>query len=523
MLHSSKRTDNIQAEGIQGDDLIRQDVFACNCVYCDDSSAALYSHRSLEIGIVVNGYGIHKILGQAIPCKTGDVYILNSNVPHRYFSVNDSEELTVRRLLFYPKDWLMGAFAQENSTKFCYGVFSETSVSASAILTRRTLEKINSMCDAIMAEQSEKKSEWHSAVQSYLSLILITLERYINRTIKNIPKTDITTWNTVSAVIALMNENYGDPNMTLEYIAGSFYISKSHLSRLFKRVTGETFSEHLRKIRLSAACSLLADTDMTVEEIVKACGMRDVTSFYNSFSRHTGLTPNQYRKKHYKGDPETNILTDISENLQKGRAASVKELVQQAIDEGYQLSEILEDGLLNGMSIVGEKFKNNEIFVPEVLVATRAMNMGVSLLKPLLVTEGVASAGKVCIGTVQGDLHDIGKNLAKMMMEGKGLEVIDLGTDVAPETFVNTAIEQGCQVICCSALLTTTISVMADVVKAAEKAGIRDKVKIMIGGAPVSEAYCREIGADCYREDATSGAETALELCKQVLASGEHL
>jgi len=142
------------------------------------------------------------------------------------------------------------------------------------------------------------------------------------------------------------------------------------------------------------------------------------------------------------------------------------------------------------------------------------MNMGVQILKPLLVEDGVQATGKVCIGTVQGDLHDIGKNLVKMMMEGKGLEVVDLGTDVAPETFVQTAIEQGCQVICCSALLTTTMEVMAEVVKCAQKAGIRDTVKIMVGGAPVTDAYCRMIGADVYTADAASAADAAVELCK---------
>jgi methylmalonyl-CoA mutase cobalamin-binding domain/chain len=188
--------------------------------------------------------------------------------------------------------------------------------------------------------------------------------------------------------------------------------------------------------------------------------------------------------------------------------------VAQAIDEGVAPQEILAQGLIDGMGIIGEKFKNNEVFVPEVLVAARAMNQGVELLKPLLVDAGVESAGKVCLGTVQGDLHDIGKNLVKMMMEGKGLEVIDLGTDVAPETFVQAAIDNGCQVICCSALLTTTMGVMADVVRAAEKAGIRDKVKIMVGGAPVNEAFCREIGADCYTVDAASAADAAVAFCK---------
>lgn len=206
-------------------------------------------------------------------------------------------------------------------------------------------------------------------------------------------------------------------------------------------------------------------------------------------------------------------LHEISVQLQAGKAKIVKGLVQQAIDEGISAQRILEEGLLDGMNIVGEKFKNNEIFVPEVLIAARAMNQGANLLKPLLAQEGAQATGRVCIGTVKGDLHDIGKNLVKMMMEGKGLEVVDLGTDVAPEVFVKAAQEQGCQVICCSALLTTTMGVMADVVKAVEAAGIRSQVKIMVGGAPVTDAFCQQIGADAYTPDATSAAEKAVAYC----------
>ena len=209
------------------------------------------------------------------------------------------------------------------------------------------------------------------------------------------------------------------------------------------------------------------------------------------------------------------ILEEISQKLQAGRARDVKALVQQAVDQGIPAQEILEKGLVDGMNVIGEKFKNNEVFVPEVLVAARAMNKGAQLLKPLLVAEGVKASGKVCIGTVQGDLHDIGKNLVKLMFEGKGLEVIDLGTDVAPETFVETAKIEGCQIIACSALLTTTMGVMADVVKAAEAAGIRDKVKIMIGGAPITEAFCKEVGADYYTSDAARCADVAAEICNQ--------
>ena len=207
-------------------------------------------------------------------------------------------------------------------------------------------------------------------------------------------------------------------------------------------------------------------------------------------------------------------LHEISVQLQAGKAKIVKTLVQQAIDEGIPAQQILEEGLLDGMNVIGEKFKNNEVFVPEVLVAARAMSMGAALLKPLLAAEGVKASGRVCIGTVKGDLHDIGKNLVKMMLEGKGMEVIDLGTDVSAEAFVQAAKEQNCQIICCSALLTTTMNVMGEVVKAAEAAGIRDQVKIKVGGAPVTEAFCQQIGADAYTSDAASAADKAVEFCQ---------
>ena len=208
------------------------------------------------------------------------------------------------------------------------------------------------------------------------------------------------------------------------------------------------------------------------------------------------------------------ILNEISLALQKGNRKSVTELVNKALAEGILAADILDNGLLAGMNEIGEKFKNNEVYVPEVLISARAMKAGVEIIKPLLIEGGVQAKGKVCIGTVQGDLHDIGKNLVKMMLEGKGLEVIDLGTDVAPEKFVQTAIDENCQVICCSALLTTTMEVMAEVVKCAEERGIRDHVKIMIGGAPITEEFREKIGADCYTKDAASAANAAVELCK---------
>lgn len=166
------------------------------------------------------------------------------------------------------------------------------------------------------------------------------------------------------------------------------------------------------------------------------------------------------------------------------------------------------------MDRVGVKFRANEIFVPEVLVAARAMNAGAALLKPLLAEEGAESLGVMVLGTVKGDLHDIGKNLVKIMLEGSGVEVIDLGVDVTPEQFVETAKRQRCGVIACSSLLTTTMGEMRRVVTLAREAGIRDQVKIFVGGAPISQSFCDEIGADVYTEDAAAAARAAVSALK---------
>ena len=205
------------------------------------------------------------------------------------------------------------------------------------------------------------------------------------------------------------------------------------------------------------------------------------------------------------------ILNDISTLLQQGRAPKVKEKVQEALDQGISSKDILEEGLLSGMSVIGEKFKNNEVYVPEVLIAARAMNAGVALLKPYLVDAGVEAKGTVVIGTVKGDLHDIGKNLVKMMMEGKGLNVVDLGVDVSAEQFVSAAKENNADIIACSALLTTTMTEMKNVVDAVKAESL--DVKVMVGGAPVTQNFCDSIGANSYTADAASAADAALALC----------
>ena len=206
--------------------------------------------------------------------------------------------------------------------------------------------------------------------------------------------------------------------------------------------------------------------------------------------------------------------TELNQLVENGKAKLVKELVPALLAEGCDPKEILEQGLLPGMSAIGEKFKNNEVYVPEVLIAARAMKAGVDLLKPLLAGDESSVVGTAVIGTVKGDLHDIGKNLVKMMLEGKGIKTIDLGVDVSPEQFVSAAIENNADIICCSALLTTTMNEMAGVVKEAEARGVREKLFIMVGGAPITQEYCDSIGADSYTSDAASASDAALAYLK---------
>jgi 5-methyltetrahydrofolate--homocysteine methyltransferase len=203
------------------------------------------------------------------------------------------------------------------------------------------------------------------------------------------------------------------------------------------------------------------------------------------------------------------ILEQIASNLYKGEDAVVADLVQRALDQEMSPAEILNGGLIAGMDEVGRDFKAGELFVPEVLIAARAMHAGMNVLRPLLAEGDVPSAGKYIIGTVQGDLHDIGKNLVKMMLEGAGFETIDLGTDVKPDGFVAAVREHQPQLLGMSALLTTTMPGMKATIEALQEAGLRDTVKIMIGGAPVTAAFAEQIGADAYAPDAATAVDVA--------------
>ena len=197
-------------------------------------------------------------------------------------------------------------------------------------------------------------------------------------------------------------------------------------------------------------------------------------------------------------------IEEISTLLQRGKAKDLAALVQEELNAGVAAKEILTEGLIKGMGVIGEKFKNNEVFVPEVLIAARAMNAALAILRPALAEAGVEPYGTAVICTVKGDLHDIGKNLVKMMIEGVGIRVIDLGVDCSAEKVVEAVKEHDAKVVCLSSLLTTTMLYQKEVIDALKAAGIRDKVKVMVGGAPVTQAFADEIGADAYTPDAAS-------------------
>jgi 5-methyltetrahydrofolate--homocysteine methyltransferase len=208
------------------------------------------------------------------------------------------------------------------------------------------------------------------------------------------------------------------------------------------------------------------------------------------------------------------LLNEIKEAVIDGLQKVVPGKVQAALDAGIDPETILNEAMIKGMSEVGQLFEDGEFFVPEMLVAARAMASGMEILKPRLIQEDVKSAGKVIIGTVQGDLHDIGKNLVGMMLEGAAFEVVDLGADVSPEKFVEAVKENGAQIVALSALLTTTMPSMKATIEALETAGLRDKVKVMVGGAPLSDQYAKEIHADGYSPD----ANRAVALAKSLIA-----
>ena len=203
------------------------------------------------------------------------------------------------------------------------------------------------------------------------------------------------------------------------------------------------------------------------------------------------------------------LLEDISKSIEEGKIRRTKELVKLAVDGGTNPRTVLTEGLLSGLKAVGRKFDRDSFMVTEMLVSSRCINESMEILKPMLLPPGSRPIGKGCIGTVRGDLHDVGKNIVKLMLQSRGIEIVDLGVDVPPQDFVRAVTEDGCELVCCSALLTATMPEMPRVIRALRDAGVRDKVIVMVGGIPVTAAYAKRIGADIYSEDGFAAAERA--------------
>ena len=209
-----------------------------------------------------------------------------------------------------------------------------------------------------------------------------------------------------------------------------------------------------------------------------------------------------------------NTLQEIEFYIKTGKPLQIKTLIPLALSEGYTAERIIEDALLPAMSEVSTLFTNNEMFVPEVLESARAMNVGLSLVKPYMTRTGFEKLGTVIIGTVKGDLHNIGKNMVKMMLESHGFQVVDLGVDVAPARFIETAVSSGARIICCSCLISSAMSNMQEVVRLRNQAGLNGRVVVMVGGAPVTQAFCETIGADCYAPNAAEAADAAFRIAR---------
>ena len=203
------------------------------------------------------------------------------------------------------------------------------------------------------------------------------------------------------------------------------------------------------------------------------------------------------------------LLEDISKSIEEGKIRRTKELVRLAVDGGTNPRTVLTEGLLSGLRAVGRKFDRNSFMVTDMLVSARCINESMEILKPMLLPPGGRPIGKACIGTVRGDLHDVGKNIVKLMLQSRGIEIVDLGVDVPPEDFVRAVKEEHCELVCCSALLTATMPELPRIIRALRDAGLRDKVIVMVGGLPVTAAYAKRIGADIYSEDGFAAAEKA--------------
>ena len=292
----TKPPKRMKKEDILGKGTVLLEEINCRAIdFEGDLSKHLYTNEIFEVDVVTDGNGICQVFGQAIPCKKGDIFIIPSDIPHSCYVAERSDRMQIRRLLFDINDWFSGNAVNIGDSRFCYGIFGSGAVIAYATLNSKMYARVTSYLNEIAVEISEKRKNWEENVRALLSMLFVAVERYIgeaDRNSVNLPKK----WHNVGIAVRTVIEDFGDCNLSLERIADAIHISKSHLSKLFKELTGENFAAYLRNMRLSHACKLLCETNMTVEQIVTECGMCDVRSFYKNFQSYTGVTPSQYKE-----------------------------------------------------------------------------------------------------------------------------------------------------------------------------------------------------------------------------------
>jgi len=526
--HETDNIRNTDKEKKEVKDLVSLGTIRYDKVYSDEVSLFdLSQHRYIEICYVTEGAGLHRIWNKIYSCKKGSLSILNIAVPHGWFAKDKDQSVTVSNIIFDINDILIGELAEIGNRRFLFNLFSSNNFAVNIKLDLKQQKIIEDFYNDIQDEQVKKKSEWKTIVISKMMMLLIYAKRLAenNETVSYMEMSEEE--QIVSRVIQYINNNYNDPAFSMQKTADELYISKASLSRKFYNIMGEHFSDYVRNSRFKRAIYLMQNTQMSNENIAEQCGYKDIPTFYRQFKKIYGVTPQRYREQlltaNNRKKVQNDILLTISENLQRGKTNEIISSIEAALDVGLQPETIINEGLIAGMNIIGARFRENKVFVPEVLVAARAMNKGIQQLKTSVFTELSTPIGTAVICTVKGDMHDIGKNLVKIMLEAQNIRCIDLGVDVDPQEVVSAVKKHDAQLVCASALLTTTRIGQKEIIDALTEAGLREQVYIMVGGAPVTQEFADEIGADCYTKDAASAAQAAKEFLLKTKREGMNI
>lgn len=501
---------------------------ACENIECELLPLnMLHQHQFIEIGCVTEGRGVHRIWNDAYPVSVGDLYVLNEAVPHGFFAQSEkengcekAEKLSVRSFYFDPEDIFSGNLTEIGEEEYLFGLFAKNNFALPVSLKSRQMKSVLSCFDEMTEEAENENIGWREAITAKLTLLLIDIRRMAETQGSSYVYREKKDSALAAMILQLVRENYFDSAFSLKKAAEMLYKSPSSVSRSFFEITGRHFSDYLRSYRMQQASYLAAETELSNEEIAQRCGYCDFNSFYKQFRSFIGSTPGEFRRSRNRveeveeneNDRAEKMYNEIRESVLRCRKDDVLRAVKLALEMKLPPEEILYRGLVSGMNTIGEKFHSNEIYVIEVLTAAKAVNESMRFLKPYLIKSGVEPLGRAVICTVKGDLHDIGKNLVKLMIEGEGIECTDLGVDASPDDVVAAVRENDVQLVCLSALLTTTMMALKDVIDALTSAGLRDKVRVMVGGAPVTKNFAESIGADVYTEDAATAATEAKRL-----------